>query len=469
MGGIREAVLLLFCMAMMVVAVRRWYWSLCSLMFLTVVMQHPSMPKMILGIQGMNPWNATFLVIAVFWMIDRLAGRPRARTSPIATVLFVSYFLMILVAGILGAVDAGSVKMGQQRFNTGWMIVDGMINPLKYLMVGLMFYDGVRSRNDVWMALLSAVGSGFAYAGLMFKSMNIRVFTIDYEDARRMTDKLIGLFANDMGELLAFTMWSAVFVALLLRKRWQQIACWAVNVATLPPFIALKSRAGFLAFCAVGLALGGLRWRKILLLLPVVVVGIIAVSPSARDRVTTGFAEGGEDANWDEISAGRLTNIWPPVIEEIEQSPLFGYGRYAILRQDCAFTILEGEGQLPLHPHNSYLEILLDCGALGLILCLLCMAGLFTVTSSLMRTRGDPLTTTIGAVGFIAVVAELTAGVAGSSFYPGQSSVPYLCIWGTAMRLRAELTQARKTAPATSVSWSPANYGRPLATARRPL
>ena len=34
-----------------------WFKSLCGLILLIGIIQHPDMPRNVLGIQGLNPWN----------------------------------------------------------------------------------------------------------------------------------------------------------------------------------------------------------------------------------------------------------------------------------------------------------------------------------------------------------------------------------------------------------------------------
>ncbi len=440
---IRYGVLYLFCFALMALAVRRWFYALCGLLFLTVVSQHPSMPRQMFGIPGMNPWNVTLMVIAAFWFMERYAMPVKPPVSPVTIVLLAAYILMIVASGIAGAMDAGSIKLGVGHYyNARWVLVDGIFNPLKYLIIGVMFYEGVTNRRDLLIALVSAVGSGLCYAFLMFKSIRSRVFTMDFEDARRLTDKLVGLFANDMGELLAFAIWAALILGVYFQRRWIRYSWWLAALLAVPPYLALKSRAGFLAFCCAGLAIGLLRWRRILLLMPLAIVVVIMVSPSTVDRVLTGVDPEQEQLDWEEISAGRLTNIWPAVVDQIQESIVFGHGRFAILREECADVIREMDGVLPTHPHSSYLEVLLDCGLAGIAICLTSMALIFAVNLSLMRSQRDPLLMTLGTIGVIGVVTELSAGVAGSSFYLSQSTVPYLCVWGMALRVVANAKYA---------------------------
>lgn len=440
---IRLAFLYLFLCALCVTAVRYWYAALCGVVLLTVLTQHPSMPTNMFGIQGMNPWNAALLVVLISWWINRRYDPPRVPTSPRVAIMFALFVALTVLTGIVAAVDHGSVQgPGAGRLDFLGMVVNTIINPLKYVVVGVLFFDGARTRQRVKMALGAAIGSGAAYGVMLFKSMKHRVFTIDFEDARRMTDKLVGLFANDLAELFTFTMWAGAFACVVFARRWQRIGWLALMVSVLPPFIALKSRAGFLAFCAIGMTLGVLRWRKLLVVLPLVIVIAAAAVPSVRERVLMGVGGQDQETCWDEVSAGRMTNIWPPTLQQIGESPIFGHGRFAILREPCYEEILIRERYVPNHPHCSYLEIMLDAGVIGLAIVLACSAGLFRASWALLRVRGDSLITVLGCAGVAALVAELSAGLTGSSFYPSQSSIPYLCVWGAVLRVFAE-RQAR--------------------------
>lgn len=433
---IRLSLLYCFILALMIVAYKRWFVALCGLLFLTVVMQHPSMPTNLFSIPGANPWNATFAVVVICWLLGR-ARDPEIPRAPHGLVLLaVCYALMIVLAGIAAIIDFDSIRDPRwQAVGPRAVVVDGIINPLKYTLMAVMFFDGARSRQRVKWAMFSAVGSGMCYAFLVLKSVKLRVFTMGYEDARRLTDKLVGLFANDMAELLAFTIWAALVLVVLIPGRWWRFSWIVATLLAMAPFVALKSRAGLLAFCTIGLVLGAMRWRKILIVLPIVAVITVVAVPSVRDRVLTGVDNAGHgDHDWDAISAGRVTGLWPPVLEQIAEAPVFGHGRYAMLREDCYEKILLTERSVPRHPHNSYLEILLDTGAVGLLLCLALMGWILFESSSLMLCKEDPLLSRIGAVALIAAVAELSAGVAGSSFFPSQSTVPALCVWGLALR-----------------------------------
>lgn len=446
--SLRGIILMAFVGGLMVLSLRRWFLALCGLLFLTVFTQHPSMPTMMFNIQGLNPWNMTFAVIVVGWLMNRRFDPPRAPAPFHVVVLICGYLLVVIVAGLAAAVDTKSFRgTYAHTFDSRRVIVDCLVNPLKYLLMGIMFFDGATTRNRVKMALFCAVASGLCYSVLMFKSLHFAVFTIDYTAARHATDKLIGLFANDMAKLMAFALWGAVILAFLVDKKWLCMGWLLYTVLAIPAFIALKSRAGFLAVCAIGLVLGLIRWRRILLLFPVVVVVIVAMAPGVADRVLSGVhTQQDKQQDWDEISSGRTRYIWPTALKHIAESPIIGHGRYGILRTRCYDDIFVIAHGVPQHPHNSYLEILLDAGVIGLGICLTCMGGLLYSSASMLRRSRDPIIIAAAAISLAAVVSELAAGVAGSSFYATQSTVPCLCAWGVAMRIKFEADARKRTA-----------------------
>lgn len=437
---IRTLLLAVVVLAVMITATRRWYGGLCGLVLLTVLLQNPNFPTNMFGVQGLNPWNLTCVVVAACWLTQRRAEAPAAPLPSGAYVLLALYVALIVLTSAVAAADIGSFHSG--RWTITDVLVNGLINPLKYLLVGVMFADGARTRPRVRLALGVAVGSGILYALLLFKTIKGRLFGMDFNDARRLTDKLVGLHANDLGQLLAFTLWAGLLLWLILPRGWLRVA-WPLAVSTVvPPFLAVQSRAGFLAFAAAGLTLGALRWRRLLILLPAAAGAVAVARPDVVERVGMGIV-GEDQVDWDTVSAGRVTNIWPPVWAQIGESPLVGHGRWGLLRTPCYFEVLAGEGSVPTHPHNAYLELMLDAGTIGLLIGLACAVGLLWTCGWLMRRGADREATTLGAVGLIAVVVYLSAGVAGLSFFPTQSTVPYLCVWGAVLRVAG----AAATAP----------------------
>ncbi|MEX2222736.1 MAG: O-antigen ligase family protein [Candidatus Rokuibacteriota bacterium] len=438
-----------------VVAFRNWYYALCGLAVATVLTQHPDMPTMLFGIPGMNPWNAALACILLARLLHMQHEHGRAPTGPWLKLSFASYAGLILVAGFVGALDHAAVKgEAAARLDFRGFLIDCIINPMKYLVLGVLFYSATVTPARVRAAILAATGSGILYALLMFKTIHLRVFTINFEDARRLTDKLVGLYATDLAQLFAFTIWAAVLATPLVLNRLLR-AVWVTSaIATALCFISLKARGAFIAFLSAGLALGVLRSRRLLVLLPLCVLGAIWWDPTVVDRTLTGVGSEShfDDTDlhdWDEISAGRITGLWPPTINQILKAPVLGHGRYAILREDVYNAIVASEGSVPSHPHNAYLEILLDAGVVGLAVCTLLLATLTVASLSLMQAHDARLARALGSITFVAVVIVATSSLTSQSFYLTQSMVPYACFFGTALRVWTERRHATATAAAS--------------------
>jgi O-antigen ligase len=75
-------------------------------------------------------------------------------------------------------------------------------------------------------------------------------------------------------------------------------------------------------------------------------------------RLTLGFNEGANA-----VSADRINGLWLPLLPELWKSPLWGNGLNSIL---WSFPMQNGVIDPVGHPHNAYLEAMLDMGIVGL-------------------------------------------------------------------------------------------------------
>jgi O-antigen ligase len=144
------------------------------------------------------------------------------------------------------------------------------------------------------------------------------------------------------------------------------------------------SRGAFVGFIVVNLLF--LVWRrsaKTLVFFGLLVsIALLWLPAVVYDRALTGAGEG-----LNSISAGRVEGLWLPLLPEVMRSPIYGSGLGSIMWSE---PMRSGGGANVLqvtHPHNAYLQALLDMGALGLIL--LC-AYFFHVWRGFRTLRLDP-------------------------------------------------------------------------------
>jgi O-antigen ligase len=175
----------------------------------------------------------------------------------------------------------------------------------------------------------------------------------------------IGIHANELGRVFM------VAYALLLFVWWEtrQTALKTVLFLTLGiaciAMVLTFSRGALLGFFVVnGLFL---MWkfnaRTLALALFAGAFAAVLAPEYLWSRMTFGF-----DADMNAVSADRIEGIWLPLLPEIWKSPLWGNG--------LAFTMwsppMVAGTMLPAgHPHNAYLEAVLDVGFIGLALMLL--------------------------------------------------------------------------------------------------
>lgn len=421
---------------------RNWFAVVCGLLLNTALLQHEDFPRSLFGITGVNPWNVLFACAVLAWLLER-PRRPAEDKLPINYFIPWAMYALFLSVCCLRAVLGNQAFHGYEQYkDPATLLTDWLINPLKFMILLILVYEGARTRFRIELGVATIILVGVVYAVLTVRCMPLASLasgTVPLR-ARGAIERQVGLHANDIAKVLGATVWALVGSCpwwwRMPRLRW--FAVTSILVVGLGLMLCY-SRAGYVAAAVVGLGLGVLRMRRLLLIMPVVAVVAAFAFPAVMNRIDMGVGEvdagGDTTSNWDTISAGRLTNLWPPVIEAIMKSPLIGQGRLAILRTDVYYRIRELEKETPSHPHNSYLEVLLDGGIVGLVVVLAGFTGVFWTTVRLLRNRTDPLISVLGCVGFAHVVTVLVSAMSGTAFFLAQSSAPLLASAGLTLRV----------------------------------
>ncbi len=434
---LRLILLALVVLALCIYAWRDWFASLCGLVLLTTFTQHTDMPRTIMGIPGLNPWNLVFLAVVAAWAINR---KRSPWQSPKWVKRFLIAYLLLLVVGAARTLpDTGILRQREVILSTiPTLVMDLILNPFKYIAVGLLMYDGARTQRRLWMSVFTLVGSGLLHALMMYKTMRQYVFLGDYEDARRMTDKMIGLHANDLAALLVMSFWIAVVVGMALKGKWRW-ACFGAAATFVPAIYGCHSRTAYLALVMVAVVMGVVRWRRLLIAVPVIAMVTFAFFGGFVENIAADFEIGtpdhGGSRDLNELTTGRTSNIWAPTVDQIGEAPFIGHGRLAVWRTKCYTEILYREFSVPSHPHNSYLEVLVDSGIVGLFIVLGLLFSIWWISALLMRSRGDPLESVVGSVGFAAIVHVLGLGLSSNYFYPKQSMLWLICCSAVVVRV----------------------------------
>jgi O-antigen ligase len=175
------------------------------------------------------------------------------------------------------------------------------------------------------------------------------------------------------------------------------------------------SRGAFLGFFVVNALF--LLWkfnaRTLAIALLVAAVALPLTPGAVWERLSLGFGGAG---NANAVSAGRIDEIWLPLMPEILSSPPWGNGLDSIMWSKAMWS---GAMYEVTHPHNAYLQAILDMGLGGLALLLAYYAH---VARNLRRLGSNAyLSPTLRGLfqgAFAGLVCFLVTGMAGSSLRP---------------------------------------------------
>jgi len=461
---IRVTLLLLFCLFLVVYAWKDWYKSLCGLILLVAVIQHPDMPKTLLGIQGINPWNLVLLASVLAWAAA--AGREHLRWDmPRIVTFFLLTYLVVIVSSFARMMLAGgAVSPKLVGETTAYATSEYLINNIKYALPGILLFHGCRTEARFRMGLWACLGIYFLLALQVIRWMPLSA-AVSGEELANLSLKLlsneVGFHRVNLSMMLAGASWAIFSTRPLASGRGRMFLITLASLIVLFGQALTAGRTGYVTFLAVGLILCLARWRKYLLVMPVAVIAMVVLVPGAKERLTQGFTPGTVDTNvraeaMDEtvaggdaytITAGRNV-AWPFVIDKIGESPVVGYGRQAMLKTGLGLFIWRQFGEVFPHPHNAYLELLLDNGFLGFFMVIPFYVLVLKYAFSLFRDSRDPTYVAIGGTACALVLALLFAAMGSQTFYPREGAVGMWCAIG--LMLRVYVQRARRQAQPSS-------------------
>ena len=133
---IRLILLALLVAGFSIYAFRDWYKSLCALIVLMAVIEHPDMPNSIFGIQGFNPWNILLFFVIIGWAVSRQQEKLRWDMPANIKLFLFLYFLVMIIGFFHMLVDKGSLAYYQmittnKVHSTAYLWSEYFINTIK--------------------------------------------------------------------------------------------------------------------------------------------------------------------------------------------------------------------------------------------------------------------------------------------------------------------------------------------------
>ncbi|MFY8084291.1 MAG: O-antigen ligase family protein [Rubrivivax sp.] len=340
----------------------------------------PVLP-MLPSVSGLNPAN--YLVLASWlgfaarrWRLGPPGpGVAALPVVPLPALLWLCFALPVAVGMVVawphigeGVRNYPTLADAQREFHPPTYLVDRFVKPLLYFFsFAFLLANAVRdSRHPerfIAVLALSAVVPALAvfwtvarYPGSLAELARDREF---------MAPR--GMHANEFGLLLALLCGPLLFVAGDAgRGRWRVLALGTLALVV-PALLLTFSRGGLLAAL---IAFAGFLWhqrRLKTLVLSAALAGLVllAAPEELQERFATGLRAGAltdtQRVDRDDLTAGRV-NGWLLLAPEVLDSPWIGSG---LGSTQWSSAVAAGRYKAN-HPHNIYLEVLMDLGLLGL-------------------------------------------------------------------------------------------------------
>lgn len=413
-------------------------------------------PSKMLGISGLSPMNIILALSLLALLLDLPLRNRRLLTPPWPAMFFI--FVFIFLAGAIhGALYATSIPSYFRELNVvtassaSTYLLESLLRPVEMLLISYMLSIGVRNARKPELFLVPVFLSAACMAGAVLYVAGTSPLTLAELSSQQNRGYLssIGMHANELGLLLNMATALALLCVPECRNRPAKIALGSLTVILACAVVLTFSRGAYLGLFSVIMFF--LIVHRRLMTAIVFTLLVIACAALSASPVSGRVAQGMESNDPDEISSGRIKEIWAPLLPEISRSPIVGNGLGSILWSDAA----KQRTILPVgHPHSAFLGALMDFGILGTI----GIAAFFVHMWRLFRDLSKRAEGTVwrgffsGAMACILLL--LVQGATDDSFVPTRSQ-PFLWLaYGCAVALSA--TQAGRTRKRTARTGSQA-------------
>jgi len=435
-------------------------------------LERPDIPRSMFDIPGLNPWNILFCFVLLGWLFNK--GKEGLRWDMPAHInwLLIIYLTVIIISLARLIYDRSEFNlyyelMGLSAPSNSQLIIDHLLNSTKYVLPAIMIFHGMNTENRFKWAIAAIFLLVFFLAIQVIKWMPLSEVSsgLDLKTRSiRILDREIGYHRVDLSALLAGGAWAYYVARIYFSSIFKSNFLLIISVTTILAMVLTGGRMGFLAWIGIAVVLAWFRWKRFLIIVPILLGLLMLVTPFFFDRLSQGISsdneahdyrseivqqefEFSEDFDLYTITAGRIV-AWSLVVDKIMEAPILGYGLLAMKNSGIARYMIEQYQNATFpHPHNAYLQLILDNGIILAIPILLFFWIIVKYSLQLFRDSSNPMYTVAGGVALSFVLAQLFASLGSQSFYPKESSLAMWCALAIMLRvyvLRKQLINSRK-------------------------
>jgi O-antigen ligase len=379
----------------------------------------------------LNALNVLILGVVLSFLLQacmrQLTSKPMAVLVP--RTLFLFYAVPVTVAVVIGTFHFKEisaiylVKTHPEGYtlSTYWISVYFMrlLLVATACVVASAVYEARAGRR--WIVTASLAAMVFVVAQVILTAVS-GISASDLQRSRAFF-LYLGRQNNEAGVMLVTALGPLLFMREMVKSGWLRLLTIG-TLAMMGAVLLTGSRGAFVAMAVVvGLYLLHFRrLRTAFFVITLVVIGVAVAPDAVQDRMLRGIENKRIEAintRGDELTAGRVY-IWEQLAPEIKRSPIYGRGllstQWSRYVRSGAFTAS--------HPHNVYLEILMDLGVYGAI----CMFIFYRYAWRTFRRLGRDERFEPGVRGYFlgaasGLVGMLVAGMAHGHYYPSPEQV----------------------------------------------
>ncbi len=321
-------------------------------------------PREILGIKGANPLNAVLGMSIICLILTRAFSSQKIKLPGLPR----EYKLYIVVLGLAALHGAMYVDLIPQTLKTLEVVRfdsplgylgDVLLKPIIIIVCSYLLAVAVLNAKSTTRYLVPLFSGAVLLALLViaytvFSGISLTRLSSSY--ARGFLSAL-GVHANELGLMFNMAFALALFSFFYVERTLPRLLLGSIAVVLTITIGLTFSRGAFLGYMMV-LAYFLFTQRKFQLMMGVValvVAGAFLLPSAIVDRATAGVKKG----DVKEVSAGRVDEIWLPLLPEVLSSPLIGRGLSSVLWSDAN----RGRKIIPVgHTHSAYLGLILDFG-----------------------------------------------------------------------------------------------------------
>jgi O-antigen ligase len=405
-------------------------------------------PREMFGIGGLNPMNMLLAATMVACLLSRTKASPGGRAGGMDRKVLLLFLVPIVLGGLWGSTHVDSINP-MVRESEEFHSVDTareyllyyMLRPLLMVLyawlISCAVSDGTQVRHLLW---------AFGFSVLIFSGVILYGFAISGMDLgdmmsprARATVGWLGLHNNEVGPMgvsaLAILIFSAVKQSPGLR-----IFLLVVTGMTLLAALLSFSRNAFFGLLVVflGFFFGDKAKWKMAVGVVVLMVAALFMPRAFYERAMTGVGGSGSvtSATDDPLTAGRMGGVWIPVLDDIALSPIYGHGLEGILWNKSSYN--QESNDAFHHPHNAYLRVVLDMGAVGAAMVLAFWLGVGRMAHRLANPQSGlkPAENAMANAAKWGLILVAVQGITGGSFTPITSHVFAWFAFGVLFGLR---------------------------------